>query len=448
MIATRTLWPHQREAVDFTAEHPSSLLYLGMGGGKTRCAAESVHSLRSLPLLILTRSSVLDDGIWERELEPLDIPVTNLTGSISLRANQLVQGMASHSPAFATNYEGAWREPLASTILRQPWGCVVADEGHHLKSAGSKVSRFAARLHAQRRIELSGTPFAHSPLDIYGQYRFLDPAIYGTNFHAFRSRYAIMGGFQNRQVIGYQNQDEFMRRFWRIAFRRELDFGLESVDIDLTHDLPPAARALYKELDTEFWAEVESDLRLYGPGSVTIANAAVKTLRLQQLASGHIKDDDGHVRTIHTARADLLSDWLEDVEPSEPVVVFCRFTHDLAEVRRIAGFLGRPYSEVSGSEANLREWKEGKTAVLGVQIQSGGEGIDLTRAALAVYYSVGHSLSDYLQSRARLVRPGQTRPVRFYHLSARGTVDQRVYRALAQREDVIQSLLQIGKELQ
>jgi SNF2 family DNA or RNA helicase len=124
-------------------------------------------------------------------------------------------------------------------------------------------------------------------------------------------------------------------------------------------------------------------------------------------------------------------------------VVFCRFRHDLGAVERVAGFLGRLYSEVSGSRDDLNEWKEGRSVILGVQIQAGGEGIDLTRAALAVYYSVGHSLSDYLQSRARLVRPGQTRPVRFYHLSARGTVDQRVYRALRDREDVIQSLLNI-----
>lgn len=436
-----TLWPHQVEALAHVEERTGALLYLGMGAGKTRIAAHALAQPSALPALVLTRSSVIEDGIWERELGAVDIRCVPLKGNMSLRANTLVMKAArSQQRVFVTNHEGAWREPLATAILRIPWRTVVIDESHHIKAAGSKISRFAAHLNrVPRRIGLSGTPFAHSPLDIYGQYRFLDPSIYGTNFAAFRSRYAIMGGFQNHQVMGYQNQDEFMRRFWRIAFRRELDFGLESVDVALTHDLPPAARSLYHELDTEFWAEV-------GESSVTIANAAVKVLRLQQLASGHIKDDDGSVRTIHTARADLFSDWLEDVAPDEPVVVFCRFTHDLGEVRRVAAFLGRPYSEVSGHETSLRDWKEARSTVLGVQIQSGGEGIDLTRSCLAVYYSVGHSLSDYLQSRARLVRPGQQRPVRFYHFSARGTVDQRVYRSLRNREDVITSLLKIGKD--
>jgi SNF2 family DNA or RNA helicase len=432
-------WAHQAKAAEFLAAHNAALLKIDMGGGKTRIAAQSLAQPHHLPALVITKHKVIEDGIWDRECGRLGLDVLPLTGSISLRANELVQRHAAGGSYVAvTNYEAVWRKPLAECILRIPWRTVIADECHRLKSAGSSVSRFAAKLGTvPHRIGLSGTPMAHSPLDVYGQFRFLDSTIYGSNYRAFRSRYAIMGGYQDHQVIGYQNQDEFMRRFWRITFTAEIDFGLEALDIDLTHELPPAARGLYHELDTEFWAQV-------GDSSVTIANAAVKVLRLQQLAAGHTRDDEGEVRTVHTARADTLSDWLDDVDPREPVVVFCRFRHDLGAVERVASFLGRPYSEVSGSRNDLTAWKEGQSTILGVQIQAGGEGIDLTRAALAVYYSIGHSLSDYLQSRARLVRPGQTRPVRFYHLSARGTVDAKVYRALAAREDVIQSLLNLN----
>lgn len=432
------LWAHQAPAGEFLETHPSALLKVDMGGGKTRIAAEALAKSGHLPGLVITKAKVIEDGVWERELGRLGLEALALTGPISLRANQLVQRHAQGGSFTAiTNYEGVWREPLASTILRIPWRTVIADESHRLKSAGSSVSRFAARLKfAPHRIGLSGTPMAHSPLDLYGQFRFLDPSIFGTNFKAFRNRYAVMGGFQGHQVIGYQNQAEMMRRFWMLTFSAELDFGIEAIDVPLTHELPPSARALYKELDSEFWAAV-------GTSSVTIANAAVKVLRLQQLAAGHTRDDEGVVRTIHSERADTLFDWLEDVDPLEPVVIFCRFRHDLAAVGAVAQRLGRSYSEVSGSTNQLTEWKEGKTTILGVQIQAGGEGINLTRAALAAYYSVGHSLSDYLQSRARLVRPGQTRAVRFYHLSARSTVDQRVYKALALRQDVIQSLLNI-----
>ena len=75
-------------------------------------------------------------------------------------------------------------------------------------------------------------------------------------------------------------------------------------------------------------------------------------------------------------------------------------------------------------------------------MQSGGVGIDLSRAAYAFYYSLGYSLGDYEQSLARLRRPGQTRCVRYYHLVCQGTVDEQVYAALRERRSVIEAVLQ------
>jgi hypothetical protein len=80
--------------------------------------------------------------------------------------------------------------------------------------------------------------------------------------------------------------------------------------------------------------------------------------------------------------------------------------------------------------------------IVAVQIQSGGEGIDLTRAHYGIYYSLGYSLKDFLQSRRRLVRPGQEHPVLFTHLVCANTVDEDVYEALDAREKVVEFVLQ------
>jgi len=83
--------------------------------------------------------------------------------------------------------------------------------------------------------------------------------------------------------------------------------------------------------------------------------------------------------------------------------------------------------------------------VLVAQIQSGGIGIDLTRAAVGVFYSLGHSLSEWLQAIARLHRPGQQRNTRFFSLVAtllnKPTADGRVYEALSNRKEVVDAIL-------
>jgi hypothetical protein len=103
--------------------------------------------------------------------------------------------------------------------------------------------------------------------------------------------------------------------------------------------------------------------------------------------------------------------------------------------------LGRTYAELSGEANDLATWQEGNATIIGVQIQSGGAGIDLSRSAYCFYFSLGFSLGDYEQSLARLRRPGQTRCVRYYHLVTQDTVDEQVYAALRERRSVVDAVL-------
>jgi SNF2 family DNA or RNA helicase len=95
---------------------------------------------------------------------------------------------------------------------------------------------------------------------------------------------------------------------------------------------------------------------------------------------------------------------------------------------------------------DLKRWQAGEAPVLAVQIDSGGVGIDLTRARYSIYYSLGFSLGSYEQSLARIHRPGQTRPVEYIHLLAEGTVDEKVMAALSQRANVVNAVLEQIKE--
>jgi SNF2 family DNA or RNA helicase len=125
------------------------------------------------------------------------------------------------------------------------------------------------------------------------------------------------------------------------------------------------------------------------------------------------------------------------------VVVFARFHHDLdaiaAVVKDVYG--DGQYGELSGRCNDLAVWQGGDRIVLGVQVQSGGVGISLTRARVAVWYSLPWSLAQYDQARARLVRPGQERAVTFMHLIMRDTIDEQMHSALKQRKEVLDALI-------
>ena len=403
--------------------------------------------------LIVCPLSVI--SVWPQQFElHAATPVQVLAmdrGHVQKRLKQAKQaldlGTVQRRPVvLVVNYEAFWREPLGSWLLKEAkMQLVVLDESHRVKSPGGKASRFATRLGqvTTYRMCLTGTPMPHSPLDVYAQYRYLDPEVYGWSFARFRQRYAVMADIphlQIRQVVGFRNLDDLHEKFYRIAYRvrksEVLDLPPE-LDETRTCQLEPEAARVYRELSREFVAELEA-------GRVTATNALTKLLRLQQITSGYLKPDDSDdmVRVGGTKQR-LLSDVLEDLASDEPLVVFCRFRHDLDEVARVCekADVPRESLELSGRVKQLAEWQAGEAQVLAVQIQAGGVGVDLTRAAYAVYYSIGFSLGDYAQSRARLHRPGQERPVTYIHLITERTVDVKVMRALSKKRAIIESVL-------
>jgi SNF2 family DNA or RNA helicase len=341
------------------------------------------------------------------------------------------------------SYESSWREPLASHLAAANFNLLVMDEGHKLQAAGSQVSWFFKRLGktVDKKIALTGTPAPNGPDSVYGLFRALDPSIFGTSHDEFRSKYCIMGGYEKHQIVGYRNLEEFNRRFNSITVsvdRSVLHLPKETV-IQRTSQLSPSAQKMYDSMEKDMIAQV-------GTGVVTAKNAGVKLLRLSQLTGGWLtpeKDmlNDGVVPVeVDTEKKKLCGEVLDELDINEPVVIFYRFIRDSESIRDICKKQGRSYHEVSGQRSELDEWKK-NGQVLGVQISSGSEGIDLTKAAYCIYYSVGFSLFQYEQSTGRINRPGQVRPVTYIQLVMKNTIDEDIYESIAAKKDIVEWVL-------
>lgn len=442
------LWNHQRDAIARIGDQAATMMPYDMGTGKTRAAIEAMVADGCQRVLVLCPSKVV--SVWPREFEkyaPEHFCVVALDrGTATDRARTAQLALFNGSArgdrvVIVVNYEACWRTSMRKVLLGFEWDLVVADESHRIKAPGGKASTMAGLLtrRSRKRLAMTGTPMPHSPLDVYGQYRFLDPTIFGTSYAAFRNRYARMGGQSGEEVQEWRDLDELQRKFYSIALPN-IQAG-DVLDLPEIHvfdrvcTLEPSARRVYEQLAHDF----ESDLT---EGKVTAANVLTRLMRLGQVASGTIKTDAGEPVPVSQAKESLMEEVLDEIAHDEPVVVFCRFRSDLAAVHRVAAAAHRTSKELSGSRNELLEWQEGQGSVLAVQIQSGGVGIDLTRARYAVYYSVNYSMGDYDQSAKREHRPGQTRTCFAIHLIAEDTIDRDIYTALRERRDLVNSVLQ------
>lgn len=448
-------WAHQSRALVDIFQRHACLLDGDPGTGKSKIALDLIVNRGHRTILIVCPKPVIP--VWEQQIE------RHMEACGAVRTVALDVGSAAKSAAclrdaikyrrdglrvmVLVNYELVWRHPLGAAVLATPWDAIICDEGHRLVSAGSRQSRFLARVAHEhpgaQRLALSGTPLPTSILDAYGIYRFLDSSVFGTRYHDFKQRYAIFSPYNQYVITGWQNQGEFQQKYG--SLRHHIPASVLDLPpvhhIDVPTVLPDAARRVYRDLYRDFTVRVKD-------GSITASNALTHVLRLQQLTSGFARlDDDDAIcprpqpQPLHSAKLDTLTQMLQDAPPT-PVVVFCRFLYDLEQTHKAARAANRPYSELSSARKDLPTWLMDPTGVLGVQIQTGAEGLnDLVHAHHAVFFSPPISLAKFDQAVARLHRPGQQYPVIIWHLICPQTIDTTTYSALESRRDVMQTII-------
>lgn len=432
------------------------MLAMQMGTGKTRVAIHLLDEVWQLWTgLVLCPKSVVP--VWPAEFVkhvttrewrvwPSGPEIrTAMKHTVARRVASMLDARAAaydaRQPFLAVvNYEAAHQGKMAEELARLRWQVLILDEVHRIKAPAGITSRFCSRLadRIPRRLGLTGTPMPHGPLDVYAQTRALDKRVFGVSNALFRAKYARLGGYGGKEVVGYQNLDELHAKLYSIAFRVRADEVLqlpELTEVTRTCELGTEGRRAYNAMAAALRVELEA-------GTLTAANGMVKLLRLAQITGGCVNVDGRAVHVDH-AKADLLGEVLEDLapfepgEPREPIVIFAHFHSELDAAHRVAAAAGLKTAELSGRRNELAEWQAGAAPILVVQESAGGLGVDMTRARYAVYFSHGWSLGDFEQSRARLHRPGQERPVTIVHLVAGDTVDEVVLRALARKQRVV-----------
>lgn len=455
------LWQHQEEAIAWAGSRRDAILHLGMGCGKTRIAIEVLRLERAAGRgrLVMIGCPKAVIPAWVKQFS-LWMPEQRLLvldkGTSAKKGEQLLAATADTSPLVViANYESWWRIKAADKIA---WDCFIFDECHRLKAPSGAQSKWAARqtkrCPAAKRLALSGTLLAQTILDAFGIYRAVESPecqTFGTSWTLFKATFAITNQNLPGMVIGYRNQKLFSDKIAATTFHRRSEDVLDLppiLHVEVPVELTAKEASVVVQLEKDFCAEVEAGK------FVTPNNAMVSLLRILQSCQGYVRIDDESKATRideHPSKQAAFAEMLEDIG-GEPLVVFCRFRSDIDCVIEACHRHGRTYSELSGRIDSLAEWQSGKTQVLVAQIQSGGIGIDLTRASLGCFYSMTHSITEWIQAIARLHRPGQKRHTRFFSLisTLRGktTADGRVYEALSNKREVIDDILRGYKRSQ
>ena len=417
---------------------------MDMGTGKTittiAVAGAMFYQRKILKLLVVAPKSIVD--VWEEEFSrfaafPYSLAVLDGTGE--KKADTIRNMLGTGLQVIVVNYESCWR--LEAELTRWQPDMIVCDESSKIKNAQAKCSKALHHLGklSSYNLILTGTPITNSPLDFFSQYKFLDESIFGSSFYSFRSHYAIMGGYQQHQIVGYKHLAELVSKAHSIAYRIRIDEAVELpefVDEIRPVKLEKKAQAIYDGISKDSYAELST-------GEITTRNVLTQLLRLSQCTGGFVRNDEGgDAFQISTAKLEALEDILDSsIDAGKKVVVFARFVPEIDAIDRMLTKKGIGHSIIKGDVTDRAEQVQAfqtdpDTKVFVGQLATTGMGLTLTAGTVAVYYSLDFSYANYEQSRARIRRIGQTQRGVYIHLVAKGTIDEHIMSALQHKGDI------------
>jgi len=247
--------------------------------------------------------------------------------------------------------------------------------------------------------------------------RYFDADYMGYTLTPKESSKAIIEGLISPYTLSMQAEDY-------IDLPKRLD---TIVDIEL----PKKVMKEYEQFKKDLYIEIEGN-------DIEALSAGVLANKLLQFANGAAYIDDMQNFTkIHDMKLDALSDIIED-NPNENILLAYNYKSDLERI--LKKFPDAVVLSKSGEE--IPDWNAGKIKLMVCHPASAGHGLNLQDgAATMVWFGLNWSLELYQQFCARLHRQGQKRPVRIFHLVAKGTIDERVMSVLGDKEAVQSSLL-------
>ena len=298
------------------------------------------------------------------------------------------------------------------------WGAIIIDESHNIGAHNSVQTQSCITLSklAKYRYIMSGTPISGGGgkedfKKLYGQMLFLHPGMWKnwTNFcNKFVTRY---DEWFKPLTYNEEKCKKLMEDYSITARLRDCYDMPEYTDTEII--CPLAEKKVYKDI-------AKGNILKY---NISIDVSGAQYIKLRQICSGSLKTDDGSITEFKTSKDDALINILEGTD--DKVVIFCNFRASVDRVEKICKKCGKETVVFDGRSKSptWREFQFGTANALVCQYQSGGVGIDLFASATEIFFEPCTSSLLYEQSKARIMRKGQTKHCRYLIMTTPNTTE-------------------------
>lgn len=432
--------PHeyQEYAKEFVVNQNVSALFLDCGLGKTVITLTAIWELlldyfEVRKVLVIAPLRVARDT-WPAELHKWEhlkgIEMSEVLGP----ERERITALNRRADVYVINRENV--EWLAG-YGKWDFDMVVIDELSSFKS--HKAKRFKAlkrvRPMVKRIVGLTGTPAPNGLIDLWAEIGLLDMGQrLGRFIGGYRERFFVPDKRSREMIFSYKPREGAEEAIYGLI--SDICISMKAADyLDMPECIYNRVEVAMNEKEKKLYQQLERDMLIpFEDGDIDAVNAAGLSNKLMQMANGAVYDENKAVKHIHDRKLEALEDLVEAAN-GKPVLIAYWYQHDLERIKEYVGAV-----ELDTAE-DMRKWNAGEIPVAVIHPASAGHGLNLQAGgSTLIWFGLTWSLELYQQMNARLWRQGQKETVVIHHLTARGTLDERVMEAL-EKKDCGQSAL-------
>lgn len=440
------LFDHQKKDVAFELKHDAVFDTSDPGTGKTRTRLEAFSQRRAKGagcLLVIAPKSLLRSA-WERDCKTFT-PWLKISCAYAENREK-----AFNAPAdiYVTNHDAVkWLAKQPPSFFKKFTDLVIDESSaykHHTSDRSKALNKI--RKYFKKRTLMSGTPSSNSITDMWNQAFILDGGQrLGESFYHFRATVQLPEQVGPRvNMVKWSDRpgaDEAVGSLLAdITIRHVLE---ECHDMPENHnyvvpyELGPKALKAYTKMEADAIVKLST-------GTITAINAASVATKMLQMASGAVYDEAGEYHLIDEARYELVADL---VDARKFCVVFFLWKHQRDQL--IKEFTARKITHtlIDGSvaakkrEEAVNYFQNGFYRVLLAHPASAAHGLTLTKGTSTIWASPTYNLEHWLQGNRRIYRAGQKSKTETVNVIAEGTIEERVYHILSNKNTKQMDLL-------
>ena len=444
--------PHdyQRYAIEFIENHPIAAILLDMGMGKTAITLMAVEYLMYEMFVIykvLVVCPLRVTRTWKDEMEKWEQLRGTRYSVVTGTAAQRKKALKADADIYIINRENVpWL--IDKCDIPFQFDMVVVDELSSFKNhqTARHKAMMKVRPFIKRIVGLTGTPASQGLMDLFAEFKVLDMGErLGRFIGQYRLNYFKPDKVNGPIVYSYKLLPGAEERIYEKI--QDITISMKAVDfLDMPELISNEYPVYLDEGEMQKYEEMKKDLILSTPEhEVTAANAASLVNKLSQMANGAVYTDDKNVITFHDKKLDALEDVIESAN-GKPLLVAYWFKHDYTRIIERLQKIGVDYMKID-TEESITKWNNGEIPVALIHPASAGHGLNLQQGGnTMVWFGITWSLELYQQCVCRLYRQGQNeRTVTIIHLISKGTIDEKIMKALFEKDNTQSSLIDAVK---